>query len=297
MPKIKLRQKGSILIIALLVIGLVEVIALGFVESHRIARYFSRNFFDVNEAMNFALGGEDWAKGKLIDIYSQKEVNEAYYYLPRTQVKGGYIEGFISDVQGKYNLNNMKSIHYRTGFARMLHFLGLNDNMILQNLLSSSLTYVNANSSSVPDLQPSLFCTVTELRGLPGITPKVFDLLLPNIFVIPEITPLNINSADIPSLMILSSDMTEKIANEIIKMRAINNFKTPSEFLTLPIITELKSPIENVMVTVKSNYFISNITVHYHDIDLTLISLLKVFKDSESNQYKTLVQWRSFGTL
>lgn len=292
MVKRKLRQKGTILIIALLLIGLVEVVALGFVENHRIAMYFSRNYFSVNEGINLALGVEDWAKGQLLAIYTQKEFNDPFYYLPRTSVKGGYIEGVISDVQGKYNINNLRTNNYRIGFSTMLSFLSLSDNAALQKIMISSVLPLKSDA----DATQMLYCSVTELRALPGMTAKVFEVLLPHIFALPEITPININSADVVSLMILSSDLNEKVANEIIKARASNNgFKSQSDFLALPIVKELASPIESQMITVKSNYFLSSATVHYHDIDLTLNSLLRVFQDQD--RYKILVEWRSFGTL
>ncbi len=287
-------QKGTILIVALLIVVLVEIVVFSLVINQRIDIRHSRNYFAANQGINIALGAEEWAKSEILAFYKQNKPTKSFS-LSKTQIQGGYIEGDVTDIQGHFNINNLINNEVVESFNNLLVNLAPNKNG-LETDLFSKLTSVFAPFSMIanPDDMNFPFSSITELRPFDGMSRDLFLQFLPNMFVLPGVTPLNINSATKYSLLSLSPKLTMQAADSIIKIRdSMNGFTTTEAFSAL-------GPLQNIetnqnSITIQSEYFLSSITVHYENIDLTLNSLLKVIK--VNNGFKINVEWRSFGTL
>ncbi len=267
-------------------IALIEIIILGFVETHKNTFIFARKYFSCQESINLLLGGEDWAKGVIINGFPTALEDDLFAVLPRTTIEGGYIEGAVRDAQGKFNVNDLKKLQYLPNFLKVMNQLKIEGAPSIQNAII-------LNNSSDP--HQIFFNSITELRGLPDVTAKVFNMLSGFVTVLPEITALNINTANKYSLMILNDNINEQVADQIINQRSQRNFKSIDEFLANPVISASGIAIEREMITVDSQYFFSHIYVHYHDSDLSLYSLLKCVKEDNTN--KVYVLWRSFDNL
>lgn len=295
----KKHTQGTILIVALFIITLLQIIIVGLVLNHRISIRENSDFLGVNQAINIALGGEDWARSQIYNSYINNN-NLVSSILPRTNIQGGFLEGYVYDAQGKFNLNNLENGQV-DGFNNMISNLISNQNGLNTDLLS---TLLKDQFSSPILTQNNIFpyISVTELRAMPGINQKIYPILADNVTVLPDITPLNINSATAGGLMSLGPAVTLQTANALIKIRDnIGGFTTTGAFSALLAENMAKNSTQGgnpniaANITIQSNYFFSTFTVHYQNIDLTLNSLLKIYEDE--GRIKVMVLWRSFGPL
>jgi general secretion pathway protein K len=288
---LKSLQKGTILIVALFIITLVEIVVFGLVSNHKTTIHHSKNYFASLEAIQIALGGEEWAKARLLQSFKDNK-NMIEDLLPRTPIQGGFIEGEIADAQRTFNLNNLMDPNTFDGFNNMVTNLLSNQKMGNSTFFSSLIAEKFDASSTANGQLP--FNSVTEIRTLKDMTSQLFIKILPYLSVLPETTALNINSAANYDLLSLSPKLTLSNADSIIKMREnMKGFSSIDAFVALEPLKNIE--IDTNLITIQSKYFLSSITVHYYDIDLTLNSLLKVVKDN--NRIKVNIEWRSFGTL
>ncbi|MBS0287056.1 MAG: type II secretion system minor pseudopilin GspK [Proteobacteria bacterium] len=285
--------KGTILIVALFIITLIEIIIVGLATYHRVSVHHSKNFYDALEATNLCLAGEDWARMRIIKSFKNNE-NMTQDTLSNLTLKNGTINGQVTDAQGQLNINNLINANMQDGFKNFLtNVLGANEKTesfvsIIQNQVNDFENHQAADLSLVP------FSSITELRTLPGMNQELFLKLSPHISALPEVTALNINSATNYSLLSLSPKITLDTAKAIISIRDnMHGFSSVDTFFALEPLAEIEASPD--AVTVQSQYFISTMTVHYQAIDLTLNSLIKVNK--RDNGIDTMVIWRSFGTL
>ncbi len=293
--RVLITQKGTILIVALLIVVLVEIVVFSLVTHQRIDIRHSRNYFASNQGMNVALAGEEWAKSEILALYKQNKPTKGFS-LKRTQIQGGFIDGEVIDIQGHFNINNLINNEIYENFNNMLVNIIPNKNGVETDMLGTvTSAFGPFTMITNPDNLTFPFSSITELRPLKGMTSDLFIECLPNMFVLPDVTPLNINSATKYSLLSLSPKLTLQEADSIIKIRdSLNDgFTTTDAFLAL-------GPLQNIetnqnSITIQSQYFLSTISVHYENIDLTLNSLLKVIKVNDG--LKVNVEWRSFGTL
>lgn len=119
--------------------------------------------------------------------------------------------------------------------------------------------------------------SVSEFRLLKGVNAKLYSSLLNLITALPEITPVNINTASHPVLMSLGYGLTPAQANELISIRGkkgITNLRQINPLLQ-------KLNIREEQITITSQYFMSIAQVSAGDLNLTVYSLLKRSKDKK----------------
>lgn len=282
--------KGTILIVALFIITLIEIVIIGLATYHRVSVHHSRNFYDSLEAINLCMAGEDWARMRIKQSFKNNE-NMTSDKLSNFTFKNGTLNGEVYDAQGQFNINNLINDPTQEGFKSFLtNLLGAKEQtQIIMNAIQSKVSdFVTNQPAIVP------FCSITELRAIPGMSKDLFAKLSPQISALPEVTALNVNSATKYSLLSLSPKITTDTAAAIINIREnMHGFNSVDTFLAIEPLTEIDTNSD--AITIQSQYFISSMTVHYQAIDLTLNSLIKVNK--KDNGVDTMVIWRSFGTL
>lgn len=302
------KRQGTVLIVVLLLVALVEIVVLGLGSTHSVAVAHARSFFSSLDEVSLALGGEDWAKGIVLDNYlatvAEQKPTLTGFVLPKTKIAGGTVEGYVQDMQGRFNLNNLLKFQYLSAedkktnqmylaFINMMLSLNMGENFNLNtflNLLDRKVNLINIRKKIMPP-----FTTVTELRAFPGINGKNFKQMMPHLAVLPGMTNLNINSATANSLLSLTPNLDLATAQQIIINRnKVGIFPTVEDFLSQETLEGVGFSL--AQITVRSEYFLSTINVSYQDNAITLNSLLKVEKNNE-DQYRVDVIWRSFGTL
>lgn len=298
MKKIK-KQQGTVLIVALFIVALLEIVVVGFVMHHKMSIYHSRNYIDLFEAQSILLGAEEQAKHAITASYAAQRTL-TIYVIPKIAQKDGFVEGVIVDAQGSYNINNIfkESVEddktkNMADFNNLLHALFKDqyqdEETALKNFLKARKQISQTSGRLV------YLTSVTEIRAIPGVSEEFYTALTPYIVALPAVTPLNINSATNYSLLTIDPKLTLIETNAIIRIRDSfqGGFSSTDSFYETGPIQALEGNISPV--TIMSEYFIATFTVKYRDVELTMNSLLKINTEDEKPSIDVI--WRSFGTL
>lgn len=228
-------QRGVALLTAILVVALATVIVAGVLDQGNLALARTRNMVRVEQADALGLGLEEWAMQLLLrDLASDAgmDSNDDIWGspLPPTPVPGGRIMGRMSDLNGRFHLNNLVSGDQVVAsqvqrFERLLRALQLDPGIAVavadwmdpdfaaeaagaedQRYLQRTPPYRAANRA---------FVHVSELRLVRGIDREVYAALAPHVSALPAGSPINVNTATVPVLMSLAEGMTEAVARRI----------------------------------------------------------------------------------
>lgn len=231
----KARQRGVAAITALLVVALATMLAADLAwELHLDIRRSEANLLH-NQAMQFAIGAEIMAVEALRnDFLDDQEANEFCDYpgegwdtettLP---FEGGTVRGQLTDMQGRFNLNNLapsgsKNEVIHDQFVRLLEVLGLE-----RELAPRVIDWIDPDqteefggaedgiyTSKVPPYRTAntWFTTTTELLAVDGMidpedpSPDRFNLIERYVSALPPGSRINVNSAEDPVLLSFATD-------------------------------------------------------------------------------------------
>jgi general secretion pathway protein K len=251
------RQRGVALLIALLVVALATILIAGLLDRGGLAAARTRNQLRELQAENYAKGLEDYAARVLWQDNATGDGVDASddmwaVPLPPTPVPGGNITATMSDLDGRFNLNNLADESGQAGvwqqkFALLLQALKLDPNLA-QNVRD----WISADPASgaseawylgqaVP-YRPAhrQFAHVSELRTVQGFDGDTYARILPHVSALPAGTTININTATVPVLMTLAEGMTEQTAAAIWQQghahfKSLNELQqSPYNVVTLP---------------------------------------------------------------
>lgn len=228
------RQRGVALIIALLVVALATIVIAALLDRGELSLARTRNQLRLAQAQAYAQGLEAYA-ARVLQLSAQQaapDSNSSAWAvpLPSTPVPQGTISATMRDRNGCFNLNNLldtgglQSTQWTDLFGHLLRALKLDPNLaqvvvdwMLVNPVSSA-----ANGDGFYLAQPVPYRTarhdfrhVSELRLIRGIDGPTYAALAPHVCALPVGTKININTATVPVLMILTNDMTEEQAKSI----------------------------------------------------------------------------------
>ena len=104
-------QRGVALVTALLVVSLATMAAVSMVTHQHVDVRRTGNLLHGEQAYAYALAAESWAP---VIMNRDKEDTEIDMLgedwataLPPISVDGGFVNGLISDLQGRFNVNNL----------------------------------------------------------------------------------------------------------------------------------------------------------------------------------------------
>ena len=226
------QQRGVALLVALLVVALATVLVAGLLDRGELAAARTRNQLRETQARAYAAGLEAYAASVLREDADNGGSYDAHddiwaVPLPPTPVPGGTIAATMSDLNGRFNLNNLDPAYdtqgvWRQKFVYLLTALSL-DPAIADRVAA----WMNADPSASGDdrfylSQPVAyrsarrpFAHASELRLIEGVDGDTYAKLAPYVTALPEGTPININTADVPVLMTLSTNVTREMAQAI----------------------------------------------------------------------------------
>jgi general secretion pathway protein K len=212
------RQRGVALIVALLVVALATVLIAALLDRGELANARTRNALRETQAESYARGLEAYAAHVLMkDLQQNSSFDSSNSIwaipLPPTPVPGGQIQATMTDLDGRFNLNNLSDptvspnqADWRNVFSRLLTALKL-DPSLVQNVLDwmntqSSQTDAFYASQAVPYRRAQrLFSHVSELRLVKGFDGDTYQKILPYVSALPPNTTINVNTASVPVLM------------------------------------------------------------------------------------------------
>jgi general secretion pathway protein K len=256
------RQRGAIAIItALAIVAMASVAAVAMTHTLQLSIRRTSNILVTDQGILYSLGSEAWSRGMLIRDLQDKDHKKydgldedwAEVLTPK-DVEGGKVAAKTIDLQARFNLNNLylakeasqeekESAELQLAlFQRLLSALDLDESIaqatadwLDENIdplfpdgaedntyLGADQPYRTANHRMV---------NVTELRLVQGVTAEVYEKLIPYITVLPESTPININTADPIVISALHADLNQGSAEQLIDDREENPFKETQAFI------------------------------------------------------------------
>jgi general secretion pathway protein K len=286
------RQRGVALITALLVVSLATMIAVAMATRQHIDVRLTGNLVHGEQAYDYALGAEAWARVILRRDSTQSDhdsLDEDWATaLPPLPVVGGQVSGRIEDMQGRFNINNLAMKNGKDSeadvayFRRLLELLKLDpaltdalldwidadidvrfpDGAEDENYLLAPIPYRAANR---PLVDPS------ELRLVKGFDANAVRLLEPYVTALPQRTSINVNTAPPVVLLALNKDLTQSDVDAMIAGRGEKGYPTVQAFMGQGALAGRKL---DEQVDVKSNYFLVHTDVIVGQGEAHLQSLL-----------------------
>ena len=269
-----LHEAGVALITALLVVAIVTSTAVSMAARQFRDIRHSANLLGRDQAYMIALGGEFWAKQVLAEDLkagNTDTLEEIWASQPAAiSVQGGSIEGRIYDRQALFNLNTVVDPNGKYNplgmdrFQRLLEHLELNPALAVavadwidgnqeiggvggaedETYLSRIPPYFTAN-------RPML--SVSELALIEGFTAESVEKLKPWVVVLPEATPINVNTAPEEIIQILAPQLSAMEAKAVIQSRQGKGFSNVADFLQHPVIQ--RNNVSDQGLSVASSYF------------------------------------------
>lgn len=253
------RQSGVALITAVLVVALASIAAVAMLSSANLAIHRASTLSDTERAWWYADGIEAWVMS-LLDLDRQNNkvdhLGEPWAkpvdYLP---VDEGSLRGGVSDLQARFNLNNLslkdenQYKRYKRQFERLLQNVegvrevptdGLAD--AIHDWTDDDINpsgFGGAEDGEYSGLQPPYrvanrqMTSTSELLAVRGVTRELYQALRPHICVLPlegnKPTAINVNTATVPVLLSLS-DTPSSSLSQFVETRVEQPADDPKKF-------------------------------------------------------------------
>lgn len=302
-----LRQHGTALITALLVLALTVVVATEMTASQRFDVRRTGNILALEQAYQIALGGERWAVAVLArdrrnepppgqalaagaDTASVDALDEDWArVLPPLPVEGGQVAGRIIDLQGRFNLNGLVDGETIDAlalarFERLLEALEIEP-----SFAQAVIDWLDADSETTfPDgAEDDFYATLTppylsanrplsaisELRQLRGLEPAAWRRLAPHIAALPGPTAVNVNTATPAVLQALVPGLDAGAAGQLAARAEEQPFASVAEFADQDVVQG--SGLELAGIDVRSSHFRVQTAVQLGPLEYTLYSWLR----------------------
>jgi len=267
------RQRGVALVTALLVVSLATVAAVAMVTRFQVDMRRTGNLLNGEQAYAYAVAAESWAyvilRRDLADNQHDSLGEDWSTALPPIPVEGGFVNGRIEDLQGRFNVNNLVDdeggvdtiqLDY---YKRLLEILDLEPALApaLQDWIDADITATfpdgaEDNEYLLADLPYRAgnrsLADISELRLIKGYTPEVLAVLVPHITALPDTTAININTATPLVLQALHAELDESDIEQLITDRDVEPFTDKKAFLAHNALAGLELVVD---VDIKSDWF------------------------------------------
>jgi general secretion pathway protein K len=302
-------QQGVALITAIMIVAMASIAAVAMTHNLQLSIRRTGNIQTSDQAYYYTLGSEAWSRGMLIRDLKDDEGDKEYdgldedwaKELPPTPVEGGEVEALTTDLQGRFNLNNLyleSEAEQQTKdqvavqlaiFQRLLVALELPESIAqaTQDWLDGDIktSYPDgAEDMEYLSQDPPYRCanspmaSLTELRLIKGIDQETYDKLAPHVVALPEKTTINVNTADQIVLQSLLDDLSEAHAEQLISEREENPFKETASFIDrlreLLDENKVKSKELESLISVDSHFFQLETVVRMENNSQRLVSRL-----------------------
>jgi general secretion pathway protein K len=201
---------------------------------------------------------------------------------------GAITHGALYDLQSRFNLNNVADKTFLPMYLGVLEqVLPNSDSQVRAKLIDATVNWIQGHSKThvghdewldqylkqKPVYFPSYqyMQHASELRLVLGVTAEIYRTLTPYITALPEITPINLNTAPLPLLRALGDGISEHDAEEILKLRSKKTITNLAELG--PLSEKLHIPAQQI--TLVSQYFLVVVENTLGDHHLTYATLLK----------------------
>jgi general secretion pathway protein K len=295
------RQKGVALLVALLVVALATVLIAALLDRGELTAARTRNSLRTSQAESYSQGLEAFAAHVLLQDGANGNDTAGDIWsvpLPPTPVPGGQITATMSDLDGRFNLNNLalpspQDIPWMEKFQRLLDALKIDHGLaqVVHDWMSASSSVQTGDAYYLGQPVPyrrsrNIFLHVSELRLLKGVSGEVYAQLAPYVSALPPGTPINVNTASVPVLMTLSTattPITQQTA-QALWQQGNANFQTLDDLKKASpgVVTDcgtLPPPGASIQQQqcygVKSTYFLARCQITLDDLPFVFYSLIE----------------------
>lgn len=287
------RERGVALISAVLVVALAVVLVAALLDRGESTRARARNTLRAEQGWQLMLGLEGWAATALRhdsergdtdsrnDIWAQP--------MPPLDLPEARIEGRMRELGGCFNLNRLHHDGQDDAiaimrFERLLRVLKLDVAISAQ-----ARDWIDAdgvpNAGGAEDLalqarRPPYraanrpFAHVSELRLLPAVDARAYDILLPHVCALPATTPMNLNTISVELWRSLDEAIGTREAQRLARDGRANyaDFeRLRAEFEQLGLVPLPPDP----MLALSSQYFVVEAEILADGIPFLFSSLLQ----------------------
>ena len=301
------RQAGVALFAALILILALAFILANIFYRHQIDISQSSQALHRDQAQLLALSGENWARQLLDDDKATVDhFGELWAQaIPAMPVDGGLLNGCISDLQGRFNLNSFKDhkspqlqserasniANFTLTWERLLALLEI---PVFAGRIEAIIDWIDGDSilvgsssaeqddyaAMLPPRMPAdqIMVEPSELASVMGYEIFEVQTLMPWLTALPEATPININTASDELLLALGIDQDSLFRDLVMDNRPFDslqdfynalvpNFGKDNE--------EVKQRWPDTLVDIKSQYFQLYIEVLLGEARIEVKSVIK----------------------
>ncbi|MCH7893348.1 MAG: type II secretion system minor pseudopilin GspK [Proteobacteria bacterium] len=286
----KTRQKGVALLTALLLVALVTILTVNLQWDTSLDIRRSQNLFEADQALLYALGAEAWASEILQTDARDSDTDHTgedwATPVPTLPIEGGAIRGFLEDMQGRFNLNNLVGRRGQVDevaleqFERLLTVLELDPALarITVDWLDHDLepgfpsgAEDSFYTARIPPYRTAnlALTSASELLAIGEMDAASYLILAPYVTALPNGTALNVNTASAPVLRSLSDQISDTVAENLVGERGDQGFDGLAAFADL-VEPEILQSLE-----LSSSFFRLTADVSIGSTRFTLYSLLE----------------------
>ena len=293
------RQSGVAMLTAVMVVAFATTVAGAMMVKQNLAVHRSANIIQEDQAWWYLVGLEQWACSLMdrdLEDNQYDHLGEPWAtpidFLP---VDEGVLSGRMIDLQGRFNLLTLIGQNRQPDEARKAQFIRLLNALEdikpgqAEDITSAVMDWMDDNtepgfpggaedgvylSKKPPYRTPNrAMQSVTELRLIEGISPKIYVALIDVVAVRPGDHKINVNTASAPVLMSLSETMTPATVEGLLKRQIDLPFESDEQFITDSLVAGLGLTTEDV--TVKSDYFQAESAATIGNVRLSYVSMLE----------------------
>lgn len=304
-------QQGIALITALIIVSIVVTVAAWLVERQQIDIRQTANVLHLEQAYQYADAIEAWASAILVrDFQKNKKVDSLdedwATILPQIPIKGGSIKAKLSDLQGRFNINNIidngdkvipRQLAILQGLLRRLNMDAklaavitdwLDKNPVITGSDGAEMDYYLGLESAYLSADTAMVSN-SELRLLKGLDEKNTALLSKHIATLKtQGNPIGINVNTASSEVLVALGLNDSLATDLIEQREDQAFQTVDEFFTQPEVDKLIK--DRSGISVNSQWFLLHADIQIDRSRVRLNSIL--FRDQNG---VTRVVQRNYG--
>lgn len=301
------RNRGVALITAILISALASMVAADLAWDNALDVRRTMVLLHRDQALQIALGAESWVIGILHQDLSDSQTDHLSEIwaqeLPGLPIEGGELFGSVTDLQGRFNINNLidqngavetESVEQ---FRRLLDSLGLDPRFAgiaadwLDGNLEAGLPDGAEDAIYTGILPPyrtanQPLTSISELQALDGMDKTTYDLLSQNITALPGRTAINVNTATPAVLQSLDDNISTAAVEALLSEREDGGFADIETAFSSLVRPDVLNSLDEA-----TNFFQLKVVVRIDTVRFTLYTVLQ-----RGPQGDVTPILRSFGT-
>ena len=280
------RERGVALITAVLVVAIAAVIATSMMSRQNFDTRRTANIIHRDQAIAYALGAEYWAAVELSRDAQENNFDHLgenwAYDLPPLPIDGGYLNGRLQDLQGRFNLNSVLEPIQAERFTRLCQAVNVDPDFIpaLQDWIDgdTEARVDGAEDESYTVLDPPyraanrFLVDTSELLSVKGVSVEDYNILTFFVSALPAGGDINVNTASPQLIQSLTRDVTVPDVERIVGLRGENPYQDVDFFVEDEAFAGRE--ISEEYLTVSSQYFLLTADVMLGNAPLTMQSVL-----------------------